>query len=64
MTIMAVTNIQAALAEVQNSKKNRSWWGILKKSASQWIDADADDLGRGDRVLRGVGAAAPCWSWR
>jgi membrane protein len=38
---MSATNVRAALAEQRQSEQQRSWFAILKASASEWIDADA-----------------------
>lgn len=38
---MSATDIRSALAEQRKARQQRSWWSILKISASEWIDADA-----------------------
>lgn len=38
---MPATNVRTALAQGREAQQQRSWWGILKKSASEWSDADA-----------------------
>jgi membrane protein len=38
---MAATDIQTALSQSKKTREQRSLWGILKMSASEWTDADA-----------------------
>jgi membrane protein len=38
---MAATNIRAALSGQRQMKAQRSWWNILKRTASEWLDDDA-----------------------
>ena len=38
---MPATNVRTALAQGREAQQQRSWWSILKKSASEWSDADA-----------------------
>lgn len=38
---MAATDVRTALAEQRQARQQRSWWSILKISASEWLDADA-----------------------
>jgi membrane protein len=38
---MAATDVRTALAQQRQAQQQRSWWSILKSSASEWSDADA-----------------------
>lgn len=38
---MAATDVRTALAQQRQARQKRSWWSILKTSASEWSDADA-----------------------
>lgn len=38
---MAPTDVRTALAQQRQARQQRSWWSILKTSASEWSDADA-----------------------
>lgn len=38
---MAATDVRTALAQQRQARQQRSWWSILKTSASEWSDADA-----------------------
>jgi membrane protein len=38
---MAATDVKTALAEQRQAKQQASWFGILKTSGSEWMDADA-----------------------